>query len=163
MMTDAQKKLKKYTDAVARRLNMPRDVKVRVMNDFISSIQGRREAGQTDDEIFSELGSPKKAAAELNEQMKEFTYVKSPWRWVCLAIIICCCLALLFNHGIGFVTFLFNLIINESAGAVGGADGPTHIFVTVSPDFYQYHLTVTLILLVMGILGYWALRHCKRK
>ena len=66
-MTDAQKKMKKYTNAIERKLNMPKDVKSRVMNDFISSIQGRREAGQTDAEIFAELGSPKKAAADLNE------------------------------------------------------------------------------------------------
>lgn len=39
---------------------MPKDVNTRVMNDFISSIQGRREARQTDDEIYEELGSLKK-------------------------------------------------------------------------------------------------------
>ena len=87
-MTDAQKKMKKYTNAIERKLNMPKEVKDRVMTDFISSIQGRRESGQTDEEIFAELGSPKKVAAELNEQMKDYTYFKSPWRWVCLAIII---------------------------------------------------------------------------
>ena len=77
--------MKKYLAAIARRLNMPKDVKERVMNDFQSSIRGRLEAGQTDEEIFAELGSPKKVAAELNEQMKDYTYIKSPWRWVCLA------------------------------------------------------------------------------
>lgn len=81
-MTEAEKKMKKYTRAVNRKLNLPSDVKRRVMTDFTSSIQSRKEAGKTDEEIYAELGSPADVAADLNEQMKEFAYIKSPWRWV---------------------------------------------------------------------------------
>ena len=77
-MTPEEKKMKQYTNSVERRLNMPGDVKRRVMNDFISSISARREAGQSDAEIYAELGSAKQAAADLNEQMREFAYRKSP-------------------------------------------------------------------------------------
>ena len=84
-MTEAEKKMKKYTRAVNRKLNLPSDVKKRVMTDFTSSIQSRKEAGKTDEEIYAELGSPADVAADLNEQMKEFAYIKSPWRWVCFA------------------------------------------------------------------------------
>ena len=81
-MTDAEKKMKKYIAAVKRNLNLPKELKERVICDFAGSIEARREAGQSDDEIYAELGTPKKAAAELNEQMKEFTYRKSPWRYL---------------------------------------------------------------------------------
>ena len=37
-MTEAEKKMKKYTRAVNRKLNLPSDVKKRVMTDFTSSI-----------------------------------------------------------------------------------------------------------------------------
>ena len=124
-MTDAQKKMKKYTNAIERKLNMPKELRARVMNDFISSIQGRREAGQTDEDIFAELGSPKKVAAELNEQMKDYTYVKSPWRWACLAIIIGCILSLIFGGTIGLLIHLLNASVSSSIGIIGGADGPT--------------------------------------
>lgn len=80
-MTKAEKKMKKYTKAVKRKLNLPRDVKKRVMTDFTSSIISRKEAGRTDEEIYAELGTPADAAADLNEQMREFAYIKSPWRW----------------------------------------------------------------------------------
>ena len=50
-MTEEQKKMKKYCNAIERRLNLPRELKNRVMSDFASSIQERREAGQTDEEI----------------------------------------------------------------------------------------------------------------
>ena len=88
-MTPEEKKMKQYTNSVERRLNMPEDVKRRVMNDFISSISARREAGQSDAEIYAELGSAKQAAADLNEQMREFAYRKSPWRFAFAALAVC--------------------------------------------------------------------------
>ena len=38
------KSWKKYLGAVRRRLHMPKDIKDRVMTDFISSIEARKEA-----------------------------------------------------------------------------------------------------------------------
>ena len=162
-MTDAQKKMKKYTNAIERKLNMPKELRARVMNDFISSIQGRREAGQTDEEIFAELGSPKKVAAELNEQMKDYTYVKSPWRWACLAIIIGCILSLIFGGTIGLLIHLINASVSSSIGIIGGADGPTAIFVTTSADYIWYQAGITVIILTMAILGFYRLSRCPRK
>ena len=162
-MTDAQKKMKKYTNAIERKLNMPKDVKTRVMTDFISSIQGRRESGQTDEEIFAELGSPKKVAADLNEQMKDYTYVKSPWRWVCLAIIIGCMMSFAFGGTIGMLVHLLNASVSSRIGIIGGADGPTAIFVTTSNDYIWYRAGITAIILIMAILGFYRLSRCPRK
>ena len=161
-MTDAQKKMKKYTNAIERKLNMPKDLRARVMTDFISSIQGRRESGQTDEEIFAELGSPKKVAADLNEQMKDYTYVKSPWRWVCLAIIIGCMMSFAFGGTIGMLVHLLNASVSSSIGIIGGADGPTAIFVTTSNDYIWYRAGITAIILVMAILGFYRLSRCPR-
>lgn len=162
-MTETQKKMKKYTKAIERKLNMPKDVRERVMNDLMSSIQGRREAGQTDDEILTELGTPKKVAAELNEQMKDYTFIKSPWRWVCLAVIVGCVLYLVFGGMIGLLTYLLNASISGNVGIIGGADGPTAIFVTASPDYVWYELGMTVIILLMGIFGFYRLSRCPRK
>ncbi|MBQ9148737.1 MAG: hypothetical protein IJX69_04130 [Oscillospiraceae bacterium] len=163
MTNRTYKKMKAYTRSIERRLNMPQDVKARVMTDFISSIQGRREAGQTDEEIFAELGSPKKVAAELNEQMKEYTYIKSPWRWVCLVLIILCSASLVCGGFFGLLAYLFTLSTAESVGIIGSADGPTTVFVTTSPDYFLYQTGITLILLAMGILGFYRLSRCPRK
>lgn len=158
--------MKKYLASIARRLNMPKDVKERVMNDFQSSIRGRLEAGQTEQEVFAELGAPKKAAAELNEQMKDYTYIKSPWRWVCLAIIIGCLLSLTFGGTLGVLLHVFNAALTDSVGIIGGADGPTAIFITASPDYKDYVLYqagITVLILIMSVLGFWRLRRCPRK
>ena len=163
MMEEMQGKLKKYIHAVRRRLNMPGDVKARVMNDFISSVEGRREAGHTDAEIMAELGSPQKAAAELNEQMKDYTYVKSPWRWVCLLLIVGCVLSLLYGGVIGLIEHTMNVAINNSLGIIGGADGPTAVFVTTSPDYTLYQIGISLLILIMAIIGFYRLSRCPRK
>ena len=99
-MTQAEKKMKNYVNAVERRLNLPREIKARVMSDFQSSIVARREAGQTDEEIYAELGTPAKAAADLNEQMKDYTYRKAhgvSFFWESRRSGVCgCCMTVLF-------------------------------------------------------------------
>lgn len=155
-MTGAEKKMKKYTKAVNRKLNLPSDVKKRVMTDFTSSIQSRKEAGKSDDEIFAELGTPADVAADLNEQMKEFAYVKSPWRWICFALIIVCSISLL-------AAMLSFALFNESVGIIGGVDGPTQIFIAQSQDSAIHGMIMTGLVLVMSIVGFYYLGHMRKK
>ncbi len=164
-MTEANKRMKKYTNSVERKLNLPRDVKRRVMADFISSIQSRRDAGLTDEEIFAELGAAGAVAADLNEQMKEFAYRKSPWRWACLAPMILCALALAFKGGIGLMMFLMNLHVNEasSIGIIGGADGPTAIFVTRTSGSMYLETVMIVLVLILSLIGFYRLGHMRKK
>ena len=162
-MTSEEKKMNQYIKAVKRRLNLPSDIKKRVMNDFVCSIQSRREAGKTEEEIFAELGTAANVAEELNEQMKEFTYVKSPWRWSCLVVAILSAISLIWKGIMG--VFVYTIAHNESAsiGIIGGADGPTAIFVATSPASIGYTIVTPLILLIVGVVGFYFLGHKKRK
>lgn len=155
--------MKKYMKAVRRRLNLPKGVKDRVMTDFASSIAARKEAGETDEQIIAELGTPKEAAALLNEQMKEYTYQKSPWRWAALAAAILGGLLLMYNGVVGLLAHLLTEAINgpASVGIIGGADGPTAIFVTTSPSYTGW--IVWAMVTVMGLIGFWHLGHMKKK
>ena len=172
-MTEAEKKMKKYVTAVERRLNLPREVKARVMSDFSSSIQARREAGMSDEAIYAELGAPKKAAEDLNEQMKEFAYRKSPWRFLFAAAAAYGAAQLLGVLWGYLVYFWYRLVYSDmvmgigmtttessSIGIIGGADGPTAIFVT-TPIWMHYILPV--LALIIGIWGFLRLRKCKQK
>ena len=172
-MTDAEKKMKKYTGAVERRLNLPRKIKVRVMSDFISAIAVRRESGMTDEAIYAELGTPKQAAAVLNEQMKEYTYHKNPWRFVFLAAAIYGTMELLSGIWVNLVYLWYRLqagnqvlgigmtrLESASIGIIGGADGPTSVFVT-TPVWANYLWALALVLI--GMWGYRRLCRCKRK
>lgn len=161
-MTSEEKQMKKYIKAVKKRLNLPSNVKTRAMNDFVSSIQSRRENGKTDEEIFEELGPATNVAAELNEQLKEFTYVKSPWRWVCLVVAVLSAIGLIWKGIIGL--FVYTLTRGESAsiGIIGGADGPTAIFVATNPATIG-PVIVPLILVILGFVGFYLLGHRKKK
>ena len=157
------KDMEKYIKAIARRLNLPRDVKARVMSDLVSSIRARQEVGETPDEIIAELGSAAKVAAELNEQMKEFAYRKSPWRYlfaVLAAYGAARVLKLLFGQ---ILYWIFQIQVRQetaSIGVIGGADGPTAIFVTSDP---AAGYIIAVVLLIVGIWGFFRLSRCLKK
>ena len=158
-MNDQQ--MKKYIRAVERRLNLPRDIKARVMSDFACSIQARREAGTTDEQIREELGDAKKAAADLNEQMKEFAYRKSPWRFLFGAVAAYGAARLLKQIAGQILYWLMQIELHTetaSIGVIGGAEGPTAIFVTSRPGTgYLW----AVLLMAVGIWGFLRLRKCK--
>lgn len=88
-----EKQLARYLRAVRRRLSLSGQMKDRVMDDLRSSINERREAGQTDAEIFAALGPAKQAAAELTAQLPGYAFRKSPLRFVCLGAAVLALLA----------------------------------------------------------------------
>lgn len=155
--------IEKYLRAVRRRLNMPKQLKDRVMNDLISSVEARKEDGMTEADIFAELGTPKAAAAELNQQMAEYTYRKSPWRWLCFALMILCVLMLVHGGLRGLLAAALTATHAASVGIIGGADGPTAIFVTTSPNFLRYTYCLVGLLLGMSIIGFIVLSRRKQK
>ena len=156
-------KIEKYLKAVSHRLNLPKKVKERVMSEFVSSVRARQEAGQSDEQILMDLGSPEKVAAELNEQMKEFAYRKSPWRYL-FAGMAAYGAAKILKLLLGQLLYWFMQIPvrqeTASIGVIGGADGPTAVFVTSSTA--TEHI-VAVVLLVVGIWGFFRLRHCRKK
>ena len=155
--------IKKYIKAVSRRLNLPKEVKDRVMSDFIRSIRARQESGYSEEQILAEMGSPKIAAAELNEQMKEFAFRKSPWRFF-FAGVAAYGAARLLKLLLGQILYwMMQIPVRQetaSVGIIGGADGPTAIFVTSSPAMGNI---VTVVLLVVGIWGFFRLSRCLKK
>lgn len=157
--------MKKYMRAVRRHLNLPRDVKDRVMTDFSSSVTARKEAGESDEQIIRELGSPKEAAAVLNELMKEYAWRRSKWRWLALATAVLAGGLLAWTRLVNWLmTLVFHMSLGEreSLGIIGGADGPTAIFLTVSPGF-DWEAVFFLVVMIGGLAGWWHLSHLKKK
>ena len=156
--------MEKYLRAVRRRLNMPKALKDRVMADFLCSIDARKEDGQREELILEELGKPKQVAKELNRQMQEYTYRKSPWRWGSLGLAIFSGLCLAYKGLPSLLLVLFNNTHTASIGIIGGADGPTAIFVTntTTGQFFP-SAGIYVLLLTMGIVGFLALGKLKRE
>ena len=166
------KKMNRYLKSVARKLELPKELRDRVMADFTSSVEARKEQGKTDEEIFEELGTPRVAARELNEQMKEYTYRKSPWRYLFAAIGVYGAVEILriLWSGILFLILNGNGFFSPEAssiGIIGGADGPTAVFVTTSvaaSTGIRTLLTGALgaLLLAAGIWGFIRLSRLKK-
>lgn len=153
--------IKKYLASVKRRLNIPRDLKDRCISDLQTTIRARLENGEQWPRIRESLGTPNQVAAELNDQMKEYAYRKSPWRFVFLALAVVCALWLAWYAGL---TMFAQILADEAAsiGVIGGADGPTAIFVTTSPGF-DWDLVLAGAGLIAGIAGFLRLRRCRQK
>lgn len=146
--------VKRYMNAIEWRLRVDRATKVRVMTELASDFQARRDAGQSDEAIMAELGSPDKVAAEFNESFGAPAYVPaSPWRWVFVVVAV---LALL--TGLSRWAFRQLMLPSNAIGVIGGADGPTAVFVTGG---YRFTLVSLLPWLQGCVAGFLLLGWCR--
>ena len=169
-MKDTEKKMKTYISRVKWRLNLPREIKDRAVSELAGSVQTMQEAGKRDEEILAELGTPRQVAAQLNEQWKEYAWRKSPWRFDFLACAVYGALQLFpafwinvlywFLSAVYEIRSQFYPLETYSVGIIGGADGPTAIFVA-GPVWAAYLPPVAM--LVIGIWGYLRLCRCRQK
>ena len=86
---------------------------------------------------------------------------KSKWRWLCFFIGVLCLIIFLAGGITGLLTWFANLSA-PSVGVIGGADGPTAVYVSASPGTDQRSLLAAGILLIMAILGFYKLSHLKK-
>lgn len=156
-----EKEIKNYLNAVRRRLNLPKEIRQRCLSDLQTTIQARIENGESWNEIQESLGEPKKVAAELSEQLKEFVYRKSPWRFLFLAAAILSGGWLVFYAGMQMV---LRIIAGQAAslGIIGGADGPTAIFITTG-TIMDWDAFLMGLICALGIVAFLRLRKCKPK
>lgn len=120
--------VKRYMNAIERNLRVDRKTRVRIMTELASDFQSRRESGQSDEAILQELGTPEEVAAQFNAALGTPSS-PSRWRWafVVLAVLIL---------AVALVPMLADqFAANQAAslGVIGGADGPTAVYVSASP------------------------------
>ena len=156
-----EKKIKTYLNTVRRRLNLPKDIKNRCISDLQTTIQARIENGELWENIQSSLGSPQQVAAELSQQLKEFVYRKSPWRFLFLAAAVLSGGWLVFYAGMQMVLWI---IARQAAslGIIGGADGPTAIFITTG-TVMDWDAFLMGLICALGVAAFLRLRKCKPK
>ena len=154
--------VKKYLKTVERKLKLPKEIRAKVISDLVTGICSRKENGEDYGEILLSMGSAAEVAAGLNEEMIDMAFRKSPWRWLCLPAGLMS-LAVILERGItGLLTHTANLTV-DSLGVIGGADGPTAIFVTSTPGTDARSLVIAGILLILSIVGFYLLSHLKHK
>lgn len=120
--------VKRYMNAIERHLRVDRKTRVRIMTELASDFQSRREVGQSDKEIMTELGTPEEVAAQFNRALGVSGSI-SRWRW---AFVVLAVLVVAVVLGPDLIN-RFAATQTESLGIIGGADGPTAIYVTAGP------------------------------
>ena len=154
--------VKKYLRAIGRKLRLPKKIKQSVLSDLITGILVRVEAGESMEQVVRDVGTPLQVAEGINEEMDDLVYVKNPWRWACLALIVICAMVLMMHGYLGVLLFLFNAILNK-LGVLGGVDGPTQIIISTTVDGQMQGMVMAAILLIMGVIGFVKLSHCRKK
>ena len=96
--------------------------------------------------------------------MKEYAYRKSPWRFLFAALAVYGGWKLIGGLAAALLYLSLSDPLSQAAsvGIIGGADGPTAIFVTTRvPELY--HFVIPALLMAVGIWGFVRLRKCKQK
>lgn len=128
MTLDILPPVKRYMNAIERRLRVDRKTRVRIMTELAGDFQSRRESGQTDAQIMDEWGTPEEVAAQFNGAM-DAPGRPSRWRWLFAALAVV--IIVLVLGPIAADT----LAARQAAaqGVIGSADGPTSIYVSSGP------------------------------
>lgn len=126
-MTEDQKKIKKYVNHLERRLRLPLEIKTRINEDIGTEIHLLLESGKTVDEALREIGDPDEAVERFNEEFSEYAVNKNPVRYVFLIL---AAAALVGTSICMFRDYLSQWDMeNAAVSIIGGADGPTSIFI----------------------------------
>lgn len=128
---------KKYLRMVRRRLCLPSDLRRQALSQLPGEIHEKINQGQSWEDLSRELGSPSEAAARIQAGYPGFP--KSPWRFAGLALLI---LGLAMSLLTEAAPLLAGFLLTqgwlfpreaESVGIIGGADGPTAVFISSAP------------------------------
>lgn len=128
MMTEDQKKIKRYVNRLEWKLKLPLELKVRISGDIGTEIHSRMESGQTVDEALGEMGTPEEVAERFNREFAGSAVRKNPARYLFLIIA-----AVILAGAVGYAVerYMAQKELEEAAAnVIGGADGPTSIFLT---------------------------------
>ena len=99
------------------------------------------------------------------KRMEEHSCGKSKGRWLALAVAVVSCAAFLWESlAKRLMTMLLPLNLGESAslGVIGGADGPTAIYVTTTIRS-DYGWLLSLGVAIAATAVWWHLGHLKKK
>ena len=142
-------KQQEYIRAVLRASGLPRAVRRRLRADLDSDFAARRAQGQSEEQIIAEMGEPTRLAAELREDWAPRPRSGREKAVLALSVV----LAVLLGAGLilllaeqmvlGFFSTAFGADAG-TVGVIGGADGPTAIFVTSEPSLLPFLLLALL-------------------
>ena len=123
---------KQYIRQILRRIRVTDKTRQRIRTDLLADLAAKEEAGQTPEQIQAEMGSPERVAAEFNASFAG-TDAELWYRWqqgtrlaAILLLVLAVC-SLVFSPS---TWILVSWLVGPSVGVIGGADGPTQVYVS---------------------------------
>ena len=118
------------------------------------------EKGVTEEEAVKRQGNPGEIAAEILENTDPANLKNRDWRGICLMavsifLLICCILPRLLFFGT-------QRMMNASVGIIGGADGPTSVFVAAKVGEPWGLYMATAVVVVVTVI-YFVKKHKERR
>lgn len=122
---------------------LPRKVRKAVLRDLAEQFDTAADHGESPEEVIARLGTPEEFAAPFREG-------RAPALWAPLVL---AGLGLLVSAACGLGLWLQAQLGGEEIGVIGGADGPTRVYVTAGePSPLWLLLVLGLVLLAAGLL-----------
>ena len=121
-----------YIRQILRRIRVTDKTRQRIRTDLLADMAAKEEAGQTPEQIQAGMGSPEQVAAEFNASFAG-TDAELWYRWqqrtrlAAILLLVLTVLSLVFSPG---TWVLVSRLMWPSVGVIGGADGPTQVYVT---------------------------------
>lgn len=152
-----------YIHEVERLLPLPRQAKKEVLRDLEEAFASAAEHGETESQLIQRLGSPKEFVESLNEQLGFERLSGEIWKRKQIIAIVCAAILSLLCLGVYSAAKAMGMSrMIESLGVIGGADGPTAIFVTsTGPDILYWMALLGIVSFGAGVV--LAIRYIRRK
>ncbi len=144
-----------YLKKVRRALHLPRQLRREVMRDLNELFDAALAGGESEADVMLRLGNPKQfaanAAAELGfdsrERKRRLSFSVTA---ICLAVFA----VLAFAAGsVPYWHRLASYFPSTSIGIIGGADGPTQVYVTSQMPFQTIAFFTLGVILALGAVG----------
>lgn len=122
---------KQYLRQILRRIRVTDSTKRRIRADLSAGIAARESSGMTPEQIQAEMGSPDKVAAEFNAAFAgtdAAAWYRRQRAAQIAAIVLAVLAAAAFLSGPGG-WMLYIALAGPGIGIIGGADGPTSVYV----------------------------------
>lgn len=140
----------RYIRKILRGIKVTSQTKKRIKHDLRTELESKEEAGLTIDEVISQKGTPEKVADRFNQSYIGTDMYRQYYTQKSLIIV-----AIVF---LAISVFTFFLTQDASIGIIGGADGPTKIFIPADGLGIFIGSIVGLIFFVLG--GAYLIAYC---
>ena len=148
-----------YIKAILRAARLPRSVKRRLRADLLTDVNARLDSGETMEQVAAAMGKPAEVAAELSENYAPRPRTRGEKLLLAAIVLLAALLLGVLGWQLVYSTLLGDLLSLLAgsgapvggfggAGVIGGADGPTAIYISAAPGLWALAAPLTLLVLL---------------